>query len=788
MAKAKKKVSKVVQDWLDEISDAEKREKDYRKKGKEINEMYAGEMPEEIPFNILFSNTETLLPAIYSQPPRPVVEQKHKNVKDIAGQAAANASQKLLEYLIDTNLEGYETFDSAVNTAVLDALLPGRGVTAIKYDSDEDVTWELVCPESKKWDRVYFGYAVKWEDTPWMVYELFLDEEESTRMFGAKLAGMLLYSEGEESDSKDSDDDDHMGSRKTACVYQIWDKADKMIKYVSSAYTDGFLKEEKDPLELSGFFNCPKPMQFIKKPGSLMPVSLYELYENQAKELNKLTRRLNKIIEAIKVAGLYDGAFSDDLKQIFEQEDNVLVPTDKGASLMDGSIDKSIWLIPVEKLANVATALYSAREACKSVIYEITGISDVIRGSSKASETLGAQKIKEGWGAMRLKRSQRMVQEYARSMLRLMLDISIKKLSQDSWIKMTGLDYPTNEQKQAAQQMIQQFQKEMQKQQQIAQSKAQQNGQPPQPPQPPPPQIQQQIQQAQAVMQKPSWEDILGILKNDHQRTFRIDIETNSTLDVEASEDKQLISEFMNAMAQLMNGVAPMVQQKIMPFGALKAMLMEIAQRFRFGRNVEEQLNAMKEPPAPEVPPELQKQIQEKQKQLEQQGQQIQQAQQQIQAKERELQAQEKKHQEMEAAISQEKIKNDTALAENVKKMADKIQADQTKVQEMQRNLDAQVNDFVHQKEIFNKDVEMSKKELQMLSKMGKMDHDMQMMKMEKATTEATQTEEANEQSEAEEKTDYGPIIQEMLAKLAAPKIIIRDENGKAIGFKIGEP
>jgi hypothetical protein len=44
------------------------------------------------------------------------------------------------------------------------------------------------------------------------------------------------------------------------------------------------------------------------------------------------------------------------------------------------------------------------------VIFQLTGIADIMRGSSQASETLGAQEIKQAWGTMRLKRMQKEVQ------------------------------------------------------------------------------------------------------------------------------------------------------------------------------------------------------------------------------------------------------------------------------------------------------------------------------------------------------------------------------------------
>lgn len=578
MAKKKEPVDDV-RHWLDEISSAKKREKDFRKDGEEVVDIYSGKKADQIPFNILFSNTETLLPAIFSQTPRPVVQRRFKD-EDPLGKAASQAAQRMLEFLCDTNVEGYETFDESMSNTVLDALLPGRGITSIKYEADITdgeipvVKWEQVCTDSRGWDKVYFGFARKWSKVPWIAYEEYLDKTEAEQLFGKEIAKDITFTANEE----DEDDDERTGvkdggesKRKTALIYQIWDKSDKTIKYVSPQYPDGILKQEDDPLGITGFFNCPRPLQFLKKSNDLLPVALYKLYENQAKELNRITRRLNKVVEAVKVRGVYDGALGSEIENILKEDDNGLVPTDKGASLAaEGGLEKAIWFMPIEKLVAVAQNLVQAREQCKQVIYEITGVSDILRGQSTASETLGAQKIKESWGTMRLKNMQRSVQRYARDILRIMIDVAAAKFSERTWAMATGLPFATSEQKAQAQQMMQ-----------IIQAQGQQ----------PDPQTVQ-------IMQSPSWGDVLKLLKDDGQRGFRIDIETNSTVDVEATEDQKNVGDFMNAMGQLMAGLTPMVESQAMPFEAAQSILLAVIRRFRFGTEVEDQFKNMK-PPQP---------------------------------------------------------------------------------------------------------------------------------------------------------------------------------------------
>jgi hypothetical protein len=585
---AEVKVDSKVTAWLAEIEDAKKREKDYRKEGHKIHLIYNGDKSKEIPFNILYSNTETLLPALYSSLPRPVVQRRFKD-EDMLGKASAKAGERVLEFLLDTNIEGYETYDECVRAATLDGLLAGRGLSTVKYDaelsempmeesveeSDEEAEpsyekkSELVCIETRSWDKVYFGYAKRWSKVPFIVYEEYVDKAEAKRLFGEEIANKLQYDTKDENDDKDKEraNEDEMSGQlsKTACIYQIWHKKTKKIIFISSDYTEGYLKEEDDPLGLTGFFNMPRPMMFLEKSNDLMPVALYTLYENQATELNRLTLRIQKVVEAIKARGIYDSELGDDIARIMEESDNALVPADKSASLSaEKGLGNAIWFMPIEQLVNVLVQLYGARNQCKQIIYEITGISDIMRGSTNANETLGAQEIKKSFGTLRLKRLQSEVQRYARDLLRMMLEIAASKFSTETWQKMTGLPYLTDEQKQML---------EMQA------AQAQAMGQPPPP-----------------EMQMPAWSDILAMLKDDVQRAYRIDIESNSTVQPEATEDQKNIAEVMNALAQYMNGIAPLVVSGALPFEAAQAMMLAISRRFRFGSEIEEHIMKMKPP------------------------------------------------------------------------------------------------------------------------------------------------------------------------------------------------
>lgn len=607
---AAKKSAATVQHWLSEIADARKREKDFRKFGAKVVQLYEAEKKEEYQFNILFSNTETLAPALYNSVPRPVVQRRFKDA-DPLGKSASLLVQRSLEFLLDTDLRDYPSFDDLMQSAVLEALVPGRGVTRFKYDATiatvetaenepvegpgpdgspghetvegeapepyEKVEGELVCGEAVAWNRFLHGYASKWKDVPWVAFEWPMVKSELEKNFGVDIAAKCELADIE---SAANDDDASPKaasdtSTKGAWVYEIWDKAARKVIFVSESFKDGTLKEVDDPLGLSGFFPCPKPMAFLSTISSMTPVTLYSFYEEQAKELNRVTVRINKLIAALKVRGFYDSTV-EGIDKVMSADDNVLVPAENVAAMQQGqTLEKAIFLMPIEKLISVLQQLYTQRQQVKQVIYEITGIADIMRGASVASETLGAQELKNQWGTLRLKKAQKEVMRYARDCLRIMAEIAVTKLSPETLKAMTGLPFPTQAEQAQASAIAQQ---------------AAAGGQ-----QPPPDIL--------SVLQQPSFEQLLGLLRDDLQRSYRIDIETNSTVDAEATEDKQDMSELMNAVAQFLNGVAPAVEQGVMPFEAAKAMLLGIIRRFRFGADVEDLIKTM-QPPAPKTPEE----------------------------------------------------------------------------------------------------------------------------------------------------------------------------------------
>lgn len=593
----------VVKRWLLELKLADKREADYRKTGERIYKRYRQKQAKKHSFNVLWSNTETLRPAVYNSLPQPDVRRRYKD-NDPLGKAVAEVLKRSLTYGLDTN-----DFDGTIKFAVLDMLLPGRGVARVRYvpslaqvgvteatheesqeqhepsgeslegAASEEVQWEQAPIEHVQWDDFRMGPGKCWAEVPWIAFRHRMKRDVLVEKFGEDIGNAINLDASDDEDVQKERDEKVQDAFKTAEVWEVWDKEKREVLFIAQGYKQAPCDTVPDPLALKDFFPVPPPLYAIEDSGSTVPTALFLLYEEQADELDQINNRINRIVRGLKVRGIYDATISE-LSEIMRGEDNDLIPAKNVTALLErGGLDKAIWFLPIREIADVLKVLFEQRESAKQVIYEITGIADIIRGASVATETATAQQIKDKWGSMRLKKMQAEVARFIRDLIRMQAEIIGERFALETFQTMTGLKYPSMEEKQQAL---------MRWQQQAA--KAQQQGQQP----PPQPQL------------PPSWEEIIQILRDDAQRTFKVDVETDSTVAASVESDMAGLRDILQGVTQLIQGLGPAVQMGALPVEALKEIIMVVARRSKMGNAVEDALDQIKQPPPPPKPEQQQ--------------------------------------------------------------------------------------------------------------------------------------------------------------------------------------
>lgn len=596
-----------VRRWATEIQLAESQFRKWREQSAKNWDRYRARDKRKNSYNCLYANTSILFPVIYNTLPTPDIRKRWDNNQEI-GKCVANVLSRAIEFNLDTT-----NFDRQIRMDVLDMLICARGISRVRYipnlvqvgdveqtgeeaneveqsheglqgESFEELEWESAPIEHVQWDEYLHGPGKTWDAIPWFAFKHNLTRKELVDRFGEIGNQVPLDAGPSADDQKKYQDDQTFELFQTACVWEIWDKDERQIKWVNLQMRGGPLKTEDDPYGFDNFFPVPEPLIAIVDSDVQSPPSLFEQYQEQADELDRISGRINRIVNAIKARGLYDPSLGTQVSELFRGEDNDLIPASESIRQIaeNGGIDKFIWFAPLEMLMGVVQGLYAAREQCKMVIYELTGISDIMRGSTDAAETLGAQNLKVAFGKGRVSDMQRNVQRYIRDLIRMQSQVIGRKFEISTLQTMTQEEYPTE-----AEYMAQIAPMVMQYQQ--ASVMAAMSGQPaPKPPQLPP---------------KPTtWEDIDKVLKSDEMRTFRVDIETDSTIAATQQEDLEQMTMAMGAVTQVIEKLWPMVQQGALPLEAAKELVLVVCRKFKFGSTLEDVFDQIQQPPPPPDP------------------------------------------------------------------------------------------------------------------------------------------------------------------------------------------
>lgn len=611
-----------VRRWLTEISLAEKAEHNWREYSRRVYKIYeSGELGEKDmiedgsrSFNILWSNTETLLPAVYNSAPQPDVRRRWRD-DDKVGKQVAKVLERSLSYTIDV-----EEFYDVLEDAVLDVLLPGRGLARVKYEptfipqmmplqpdaqagSEQPMMQpgmdgkpepmmekadEKCLPEHVQWDDFIRGPGKRWRHVPWIAFRHRLTREKLVKMFGeekAELVG-LNFPEGMENKK-----DEEKMAFASAEVLEVWDKDTMTVFFIATSCAKCVLSLEQDPMELEGFWPIPRPMYAIKNTRTLVPRPLYRMYARKAEQLELISRRIDACVRICKLRGVYDATLVE-LEKLLDAEHADMIGVQNAAKYYQmGGFEKALWMMPVDKVAAVLAQLYAAESQCKQTIYEITGISDVIRGATNPNETASAQKLKAQFGGLRLKTLQREVRRFGRDLMRLMADVMSSKYDAPTFAAITGLQFPTKQEKDFALAQLQ-----AQQAQQAAQAQAQSQAMPGQAPAASPPVDPKLQETANAV----SWDEIIEVMRSDRLRSTKVDVETDSTIAETIDSDMQDLQQVLTALTSFIAQALPLVQQGMLPMDGLKSVAMQIVRRARMGSAVEDAVESMTAPPPPQ--------------------------------------------------------------------------------------------------------------------------------------------------------------------------------------------
>lgn len=498
-------------------------------------------------FNILWSNVQTLIPAVYSKLPKADVSRRFGD-HDQVGRVASLLIERALEF----EIEHYPDFRATMQHAVEDRFLGGRGVAWVRYephvstqdqpedglqvteDTDEvgetskvsgaeiepqeQIEYECAPTDYVHWSDFGHSIARTWEEVTQVWRWVYMTKEALAERFGDEMAKKIPLDAGPDPLQSGVN---QQKSYTRAKICELWCKDSGKVYWFSKT-SPHMIDERDDPLDLDQFWPCARPLYATTTSDSLVPVPDFVLYQDQANELDILSDRIDGLVKALRVRGVYDASQPSLQRLLTEGDNNTLIPVDKWMAFSEkGGLKGSIDLLPLDTLSTALLQCYKARTEIKAQIYEITGLSDIIRGASIASETATAQQIKSQFASLRLRSMQEEVALFATDLLRLKAQIICTKFQPQ-----TILMYA------AAQQMN--------------------------------PADQQMIPQA------------LELIKSNPLRNFRIEVAADSLVQLDEQQNKKDRNEFLMAFSGFLKEAIPAAQ-------AVPEMTPMLVELMRFG-------------------------------------------------------------------------------------------------------------------------------------------------------------------------------------------------------------
>jgi hypothetical protein len=554
------------QDWYNCIASYERTFKEWEGRSDKIVKRYRDDSRSrnnpQAKFNILWSNVQTITPAIFARLPRPDVSRRFRD-NDPIGRVASTMLERALEY----EIEHYGDYSSAMKQAVQDRLLGGRGTAWVRYEphivgeaggeaegmpddglqvtedideaeteggihreDQERIEYECAPVDYVHWRDFGLTVARTWEEVTAVWRKVYMGRPALVERFGEELGGRIPL------DTKPDTSrtfNEKMGEGASeAVVYEIWDKTSGQVIWLNKSMGK-ILDTRDDPLQLENFWPCPKPMFSTLTTDSLIPVPDFVLYQDQARQLDTLADRIDGFIQALKVRGVYDAAEPSLARLFTEGENNSLLPVKNyGAFSEKGGMAGAINLVDIKPIAEGLQMSYQAMEQVKGQIYEIMGIADIQRGQTDPNETLGAQIIKSNNASGRLKTMQHDVVNFATALLQIKAQIICQHFTEDTIVKISG-----------AMQLSEQDQ--------------------------------QLIPQA------------LALLKNEPAKNFRIEVTSDSMIYQDEQQEKQDRVEFLSAVSSFMQTALPVATNAPELTPLLMEMLKFGVTAFKAGKGME---------------------------------------------------------------------------------------------------------------------------------------------------------------------------------------------------------
>jgi hypothetical protein len=464
------------QRWMMEFQAARKEVKKWQKQADRIVKRYLDERDSrteaDTRWNLFASNVETLEALLYGKTPSVDVTRRYADPQDDIARVSAQTLQRMLNSDLERNNDGYA---AALEYALQDRLLAGMGNVKLRYvvemeevPAQEAITdpisgmelapyveaHERKAHEDVETDYIYWGDqlwspARTFHQVRWWAFRMPMRRDELVRRFGAigkqvplnsKKASGQGSSSGVGYSSAGDIDAERQDPWGRADVWEVWDREHRQVCWFVEGMTE-VLDLKTDPLQLEGFWPFPRPMVANATTSKLVPRPDFVLAQDLYDEIDSISTRITLLERAIRVAGVYDKKAPAIQRLLTEAAMNELIPVENWAMFeAGGKLEGSIAWFPIEMVVSALGTLREYRNELVSALYQITGMSDIMRGEAQQTATATEQAIKARFGSVRVQRRQDEFARFASDAQRIRGEIICKHFDAETIIERSNIN------------------------------------------------------------------------------------------------------------------------------------------------------------------------------------------------------------------------------------------------------------------------------------------------------------------------------------------------------------
>lgn len=412
--------------------------------------------------NLFHSNVTTLMAMLYGNTPKVEVSRTFSDAQDDVGRVAGEMASRILNQ--DIQNPGASCI-AVLRQALEDRLLPGMGSARCRYDytSKTEETPAILDPETQEelapavtetkvtdeWvDIIYTHWKDQlWSPTRtyaelrWKAYRSYLDYDQLVKRFGEEVAREIPMGGKGKFDPTDTDaKDGEEQAQQQAEIWEIWNKTERNVVWYCEGYNK-ILETEEDPLELEQFWPDPPPMIANTTTSKWIPRSDYAIAQDLYIQINELETRISILTRACKLVGVYDKK-QEGIKRVFNEGlENDLIPVDNWAAFAEaGGVKGVIDWIPLEEVAKVITILTEKQSQKVQQLYEVTGMSDILRGAAQKYEAAATSKAKDKFASIRVQALQDEFARFASDLQQIKLEIMSKHFEPYCFIQQSNIE------------------------------------------------------------------------------------------------------------------------------------------------------------------------------------------------------------------------------------------------------------------------------------------------------------------------------------------------------------